>query len=95
MARSSAPAGATASAMCLSISGLVAEHLQVFCAPSPNAGGVMRRQVTPGVFETCQVLLLLDVVEAFDSFQNHHPEVQISLGEFRKLLPWNVQVPAE
>ena len=67
--------GGTASATCLSISGLVAEHVHAFCAPSPNAVDVMRRQVRSGEFEfeECQALVLPDVVEAFNSFLNHHP----------------------
>ena len=89
------PTRGTVSATCLSTSGLVAEHVRAFCAPSSNAVGVMRRQARSGEFEECQALVLPDVVEAFDSFQNHHPEVQISLRQFRQLLPWYVQAPAE
>ena len=89
--------GGTASATCLSISGLVAEHVHAFCAPSPNAVDnavdVMQRQFRSGEFE--EALVLSDVVEAFVSFQNHHPEVQISLRKFRQLLPWNMRAPAE
>ena len=73
----------------------MAEHVRAFCAPSSNAVGVMRRQARSGDFEECQALVLPDVVEAFDSFQNHHPEVQISLRQFRQFLPWYVQAPAE
>ena len=71
---------------------MVAEHLHAFCVISPSAADVQRRHSGPGVVEERQALLLPDVVEAFDSFLNQHPEVQISLEDFHRSLPWNVLV---
>ena len=83
------------SATCLSISGLVAEHVHAICAISCDGADVQWLQVGPGESEVRQALILPDVIEAFDSFQNTYPEVQISLDEFRQALPWNVLAPAE
>ena len=73
------PTRGTVSATCLSTSGLVAEHVRAFCAISCNGADVQQLRVGPGESEVRQALILPDVVEAFDSFQTHHPAVQISL----------------
>ena len=79
----------------LTISALVAEHLQAFCAISCSGADVQRRHLGPGVVEERQALLLPDVTEAFDCFLNQHPEVQISFEDFRRSLPWNVLVAVQ
>ena len=77
------------------ISLLVSEHVHFCARRSPSAAELVRREVRPGVFEVTCALILSDIKEAFDSFQNVHPELHISREEFRMSLPWNVRAPAE
>ena len=77
------------------ISHLVSEHVHFCARRSPSAAELVRREVRPGVFEVTCALILSDIKEAFDSFQNVHPELHISREEFRMSLPWNVRAPAE
>ena len=77
------------------ISLLVSEHVHFCARRSPSAAELVRREVRSGVFEVTCALILSDIKEAFDSFQNVHPELHISREEFRMSLPWNVRAPAE
>ena len=77
------------------ISLLVSEHVHFCARRSPSAAELVRREVRSGVFEVTCARILFDIKEAFDSFQNVHPELHISREEFRMSLPWNVRAPAE
>ena len=71
---------------------LILDYVAHFCPTSPHQRDVMRRLKAPFVFEEKPAFILSGTVASLHAeFLEKHPEVSISLAQFKLELPWNMK----